>query len=166
MVSWKRLLATGASAAGMMLISPVLPAAAQEHPPPIFACGGQITIEVLKDTTNFKELDFGFQTAGNAVLRVSDGDSSVLLRLPGRARVTFDPETGTSTQSLTGQTLLVPFTEEQRAAIEAAGLPELALIKGRVVITEEFNPETGEPISAQVVSHTPNVTDVCALLDE
>ena len=141
-------------------------AAAAEELPTFDACGGAVTLEVVKDTTRFHERPDGFSLTGNAVVRLSDADSSVTIRVPGRLVLTEDPDTRVRTLVLSGQNLLLPETPGQAAAFAAAGLPEIPLIEGRVVLTERFDPRTGVvvPFSERVVSYTPNVTDVCALL--
>jgi len=63
----------------------------------------------------------------------------------------------------TGRTLLIPTFPFQAEAIARAGLPELPLISGRVVINETFDPVTGAPI-AEILSVKGRVVDVCELL--
>ena len=160
----RRLLAAVLSAP--LALAAVGPASAAEHAGfSIQACGTSVTLELIKDTTRFKEREFRFQASGNAVVRASDGDSSVDIRVPGRVAITDDVETGVRTIVLTGSTLLLPETPGQAAALAAAGLPRLALIKGRVVLTERIDAQgMAVPGSERVVRFTPNVTDVCALL--
>ncbi len=101
-----------------------------------------------------------------SALRFADMDSSVDLRLPGRIRVIDDPATGVRTIVLTGRSLLFPETPGQEDALEQAGLPELPVILGRVVLTERVDPQSGAAIpgTEEVVSYTPNVTSLCTLL--
>jgi hypothetical protein len=163
----RRLLLTAALAAPLVLgFAPS--AAAEEGPPPVQACGGSITLEIVEDTTRFHERADGFSVTGNGIAQLSDADSSVTIRIPGRVSFSEDPDTGVRTIVLTGHNLLLPETEGQAAAFAAVGLPEIVLIQGRVVVQEEFDPETGEtvPGSERVLSYTPHVTDVCALLAE
>ena len=157
---------TALALASVALMLPATAAAAEETkppgPPPINACGSTLTIEEVK--ANFKERpsETGFAVSGNLVLRISDKDSSVVVRLPGRFSVEFTgPETGIVTQ--TGRTLLIPTFPFQAAAIARAGLPQLPLISGRVVINETFDPITGAPV-ADILSVDGHVTDVCELL--
>ena len=144
------------------------PAQAQDIAFTVDACGTRIGVEFLNDTTHAKEHKFGFQIVGNADARLYDlnggEDSFVDIRIPGRVRVTFDPETNTQTIVLSGSNLLVPETPGQAAAFAAAGLPEVSLIKGRVVVQEQIGPKGPIEGTQRVVSYTPNVTDVCALL--
>ncbi|PWW21461.1 hypothetical protein JD79_00593 [Geodermatophilus normandii] len=148
------------------------PAQAQEIDVTFEACGTTIGVEVLQDTTRFVEREFGFQLVGNSVVRLHDleagQDSSVDIHIPGRLVLTVDPRTNTQTIVLSGANLLYPETPGQAAALAAAGLPEVSLVRGRVVIEERVDPETGMPVefSQRVVSYTPHVTDVCALLPE
>jgi len=140
-------------------------------PPPMpELCGGVLDIELIVDRTKFKPLENGFQQQGQAIVRISDEDSSVDIRVPGRLVLTEDLGTGLRTIVLSGQNLLVPVTEGQLDAQREAGLPDLALVKGRVVLTEQITAGGAEgpavPGSERVVSFTKNVTDVCALLDE
>jgi len=142
------------------------PSAAAAEPLPTFdACGGTVTLEFIKDTTRFHGAPDGFSVTGNGIVRLSDADSSVVIRIPGRVRFTDDLEAGVRTIVLSGHNLLLPETPGQAAAFAAAGLPEIVLIKGRVVVTERIREDGSTvPGSERVVSHTPNVTDVCALL--
>jgi hypothetical protein len=148
------------------------PAQAQDIVATFDACGTTIGVAFPQDTTRLIEREFGFQVVGNSVARLYDlnagEDSYVDLNLPGRLLLTVDPETNTQTIVLSGSTLLFPETPGQAAAFAAAGLPEASLIKGRVVVEERVDPETGVAVefSQRVVSYTPNVTDICALLPE
>jgi hypothetical protein len=159
----RRLLAVALSAP--LALSFASPAAADEGPPPLSlsACGGTVTLEQVVDTTRLIETRAGIQIVGNGVVRLSDEDSAIDVRIPGRVSFSSDPETGVTRIVLTGQTLLIPDTEALRTALADADLPEIALIKGRVVILETFDEETGT-VTDQIVSATPRVTDVCELL--
>jgi hypothetical protein len=162
----RKLAAVGLSAP--LALAVAAPAQAQDIEFTFNACGTTIGFETLKDTTRFLERGFGFQVVGNAVVRLYDlnggEDSFVDIRIPGRAAFTVDPETNIQTIVLTGSTLLFPDQPGQAEAFEAAGLPEVSLIKGRVVITEQLGPEGPIEGTQQVVSYTPNVTDLCAEL--
>lgn len=154
--------------AGALVAAPA--AYADEHdsagPAQLAGCGTTLTVTELKNNARFKERASGFQGTGDLVLRISDADSSVDLRLAGRIRLSDDPATGVRTIVLTGRILLVPETPGQEAAIQRAGLPELPVIIGRVVLTERFDPRTGAtlPGTEEVVSSTPKVTSLCTLL--
>ena len=148
------------------------PALADSHeepppsPPPPALCGGAVEVELLRDRTRFKPLENGFQQQGSLRLRVSDKDSSVELNLPGRLRLADDPQSGVRTIVLSGRNLLLPATDGELAAVRRAGLPDIALVTGRVVLTEGIKPDGSiVPGSERVESFTPRVTDVCALLD-
>ena len=133
-------------------------------PPPIDACGSMLTIEELKAQVNEHPIASGFVFTGNVVLRISDEDSSVVVRIPGRVIGEF---TGTdSTITNTGHTLLIsdPALPFQAEALAEAGLPEVPLIIGRVVIHETLDPMTGMPVDAEIDSVTGRVIDVCELL--
>jgi flagellar basal body rod protein FlgG len=135
-------------------------AAAQETepppgPPPINACGTTLKVQVLKEDFQRRETKTGFALSGNLVLRISDEDSSVVVRQSGRFSVKLT-ETG-ATVTNTGRTLLDnPGLAE---AIEEAGLPELPLIIGRVVIEDNL-----EGTAPEIVSVKGRVIDVCELL--
>jgi hypothetical protein len=158
----RRLLAVALAAPLALLFAS--PATADQGPPPrpLDACGGTVTVETIVDTTRFIETKSGFQIVGNGVVRLSDQNSSADIRIPGRVSFSGD-ETGTRIV-LTGRNLLIPDTESLRAALADAGLPDIALITGRVVILETFDEETGT-VTDRIVSATPKVTDVCALLN-
>ena len=148
------------------------PALADSHeepppsPPPPALCGGAVRVELLRDRTRFKPFENGFQQQGSLRLRVSDEDSSVELNLPGRLRLADDPQSGVRTIVLSGRNLLLPATDGELAAVRRAGLPDIALVTGRVVLTEGIKPDGSiVPGSERVESFTPRVTDVCALLD-
>jgi hypothetical protein len=161
----RRLLA--AALAAPLALAVATPASAEPVPPPPLPpmCDGEVlTIEFVRDTSRFHPREFGFSVTGNGIVRLSDGDSSVDVRVPGRLSITDDPEAGTLTFVLSGRNLLFAETPAQREALEAAGLPEIALITGRVVIVSTFDPEE-ETVSEEIVSFTPHVVDVCALLD-
>lgn len=141
-------------------------AAAQETepppgPPPINACGTVLEVEELKANINERSSETGFALTGNLVLRISDEDSSVVVRLPGRFSVKFT-ETGATVTS-TGRTLLVPVDPALAAAIARAGLPELPLIIGRLVIKDTLD-ANGMPIASEITSINGRVIDVCELL--
>jgi hypothetical protein len=149
------------------------PALADEPPPPpppppsaVELCGTPVDIRVVRDDSRFRERDRGFQVQGFLSVEVSDADSSVVLTAPGRIRVTEDRATGRRTLVLTGRNLLLPDLELERDALRAAGLPDIPLITGRVVLEETFDPATGETLTGRVVSVAGSVTDVCALLAE
>ena len=57
----------------------------------------------------------------------------------------------------------MPDTESLRTALADAGLPDIALVTGRVVVLETFDEATGT-VTDRIVSASPHVTDVCALL--
>ena len=138
-----------------------------EVPPPFTspACGG-VTIEITRFDLNFKERESSFMATGIATFRVSDEDSSVELSAPGRFQVTTDPATGVATIVSTGRTLLFPETSSQQETLRDRFGSDLVLVNGRIVITERVDPATGMPVpgSERIVSSTPKVTDVCALL--
>jgi hypothetical protein len=157
----RRLLAVALAAP--LALSFASPAVADEAPPPILGCGGGVSVEPIVDTTRFIETKSGLQIVGNGVARVSDGDSSVDVQIPGRASFSLDPATGATRIVLSGQILLIPDTESLATALADAGLPEIALVTGRVVILQTFDEATGT-FTAEIVSATPHVTDVCALL--
>jgi hypothetical protein len=152
------------TSAALMLLTTASPAAAEEHEFTINACGSVLTAEELKAQINEQPGEAGFAFSGNVVLRLSDEDSSVVLRLPGRLNVEF---TGTSEiVTQTGRTLLFadpefPLIAEAHAL---AGLPALALISGKVMYTFTFDPVTGEPTSLEFTSVKGRVVDVCELL--
>lgn len=164
----RRTVVVAGAVAGVLCAAPAAYADGHEPagPPPIRACGSEIEVTELRNDVRFEERAFGFQLTGNAVLRFSDADSSVDLRIPGRLRLTDDPATGVRTIVLTGRNLLVPESPGQDAAIRRAGLPELPVIPGRVVLRERFDPQTGatRPGTEEVVSYTGNVTSLCTLL--
>ncbi len=155
------------TSAALMLTAPTATAQETEPPPEQFgieACGSMLTFEELKANFNERGTKRGFAVSGNVVLRISDDDSSIVVRLPGRFSLEFTATGGIATN--TGRTLLVPdpnlpFLAE---AIAEAGLPELPLIIGRVVTTDTVDPETGELIAAEVTSVKGRVIDVCELL--
>jgi hypothetical protein len=152
------------TSAALMLLTTASPAAAEEHAYTINACGSVLTIEELKAQINEQPGEAGFAMSGNVVLRLSDEDSSVVLRLPGRLNVEFTDAGDIVTQ--TGRTLLsadpaYPFMGEAHAL---AGLPEMALISGQLVYTYTFDPVTGEPTSLSIDSVKGRVIDVCELL--
>lgn len=159
---------TALAIASAALILPATVAAAEEtepptEPPTITACGSTLTVEELKANFNERLGETGFAVSGNLVLSISDEDSSVVVRLPGRITGEFTETSGLITQ--TGRTLLVPdpafpFLAE---AIARAGLPELPVIDGRVVFTETYDPVTGAP-TVEVTSFNGHVTDLCELL--
>ena len=140
-------------------------AAAQEHePPPLKACGSELTIELVKENSKRRDGETSFAVSGNVVLRISDEDSSVVVRLPGRVSGKATETGGIVTQ--TGRIMLfpdpeLPFVAE---AIARAGLPELPLIIGKVVIEDTFDPEIGEFIDSEILSVNGRVIDVCELL--
>jgi hypothetical protein len=148
-----------------LAVAVAAPAQAQTIDFTVDACGTTVGVETLVDTTRFLEKKSGFQVVGNAVVRLHDleGDASVDIRIPGRVRFTVD-EDGVQTIVLSGHNLLLPETPGQAAAFELAGLPEISLIKGRVVLRERLGEQGPIEGSQRVVRHTPNVTDVCALL--
>lgn len=135
-------------------------AAAQETeplpgPPPINACDTSLEVEVLKEVFQRRDTGTGFTTSGTLVLRISDDDSSVVVRQSGRFSVRLS-ETGAAVTN-TGRTLLDnPGLVD---AIEEAGLPGLPLIIGRVVIEDNL-----EGTSPEIVSIRGRVIDVCELL--
>lgn len=147
------------TSAALMLTA--MPAAAQETepppgPPPLNACGTTLKVEEVKVNIHRRETKTGFALSGNFVLRISDEDSSVVVRVPGHVSVKIT-ETG-ATITNTGRTLLIgdPALAE---AIEEAGLPELPLIIGRVVIEDNL-----EGTAPEIVSVKGRVIDVCELL--
>ena len=155
-----------AAALAVPLLLGFAPSAAAAEPLPTYdACGGSVTLEFLRDTTRFHAAPDGFAVTGNGIVRLSDADSSVDIRIPGRVRFSDDPDAGTRRIVLSGHILSLPATPGQAAAFAAAGLPGISLIKGRAVVTERILGDGSTvPGSERVVSHTPNVTDVCALL--
>lgn len=161
--SMRRLLAVALAAP--LALSFASSASADEGPPPssVHACGGTVTVETLVDTTRFVETKSGFQIVGNGVVRLSDEDSSVDIRIPGRVSFGPDAATGGTRIVLSGRDLLIPDTKSLAAALADAGLPDIALITGRVVVVETFDEQTGT-VTDRIVSATPHVTDVCALL--
>jgi len=160
---------TAFALASAALMLPATAAAAQETepppgPPPINACGSMLTVEELRFKINERSGETSYAASGNVVLRISDEDSSVVVRLPGRVSVELTETSRTLTN--TGRTLLipdpaVPFVAE---SIARAGLPELPLISGRVVIRETLDPATGLAIAGDIVSVRGRVVDVCELL--
>lgn len=159
-----RCLLAVASAAPLAL-SFASPAVADDGPPgnSVPACGGTVTVETIVDTTRFIETKSGVEIVGNCAVGLSDENSSVDIRIPGRESFSADPS-GATRIVLSGQNLLVPDTESLRQALADAGLPDIALISGRVVILETFDEKTGT-VTDRIVSATPKVTDVCALLN-
>jgi len=156
----RRLLAVALAAP--LALSVAAPAAAEVGPPPVPACGGTVSVQTIVDTTQFVETKSGFQIVGNGVVRLSDQNSSVDVRIPGRVSFSTD-KTGATRIVLTGRNLLVPDTESLRTALADAGLPDIALVTGRVVVLETFDEATGT-VTDRIVSASPHVTDVCALL--
>lgn len=139
--------------AAALMLTTASPAAADEHEFTINACDSVLTFEELKTVFNEKPSETGFSISGNYVLRISDEDSSVVLRVPGRISVETTGNIDTVTQ--TGRSLLFP---------DQAGFPEVALIVGKVVEEVTFDPVTGEGISAEITSVKGRVVDVCELL--
>ncbi len=143
-------------------------AAATEHEPPeplvITACDGEVTIEVINDNIKVREGEASFAVTGNFVFRISDEDSSVVVRVPGRVSGRLTETGGIITNY--GRTLLIPDPNFPflAAAIAEAGLPELPLIIGKVVITDTFNAEDGF-IASEITRINGRVVDVCELLD-
>ena len=157
-----------ALASAAIMFTPTAAAAEETEPPtgppPIIACGSTLTVEEVNAHFNDRSDESGFAFSGNLVLRISDADSSVVVRLPGHFVVEFT-ETGNTVTNI-GRTLVfpdpsVPFVAE---AIAQAGLPELPLITGRVVIEETVDPVTGDLIGFEITSFTGHVVDVCELL--
>ena len=151
------------------LMLPATAAAAQEpepplEMPPIELCGSTLTIEVLEDGTNERHDETSFAVSGNSVLRISDEDSSVVVHLPGHVSGEATETGGIVTE--TGHSLLIANPEYpfQAEAIARAGLPELPLIIGRVVITETSDPVTGAGTGYEITSVKGRVIDVCELL--
>lgn len=128
-------------------------------------CGGSITITELKNNAkqNFEGDEFGFEerVRGNIVARIDSGDRSVVVRLPGLARITADEDSFTFLG--TGRTLFIPVAEEQFESQRRAGLPDLALVIGRVEATTTFDPSTGEAV--EEITYNGKVVDVCDLLE-
>ena len=157
-----------ALASAALMLSASAAAAQETEPPPelppIEACGSTVTIEVLKAELNERLGETSFAVSGNFVLRISDEDSSVVVRTPGRVTGEETETGGILTQ--TGRTLLVanPEFPFQAEAIARAGLPELPLIIGKVVITDTFDPVTGAPTGQEITSVKGRVIDVCELL--
>ncbi len=147
------------TSAALMLMATT--AAAQETepppgPPPINACGTTpLMVEEVKVNINQRENETGFGASGVFVLRISDEDSSVVVRQSGSFSVKLTESGATVTNN--GRTLLIPNDPALAEAIEEAGLPELPLIIGRVVI------EDG-PNGPEIVSVKGRVIDVCELL--
>lgn len=146
------------TSAALMLTA--TPAAAQETepppgPPPINACGTTLKVEEVKSVFQRRETKTGFALSGTLVLRISDEDSSVVVRQSGRFSVKLT-ETG-ATVAYSGRTLLDnPGLAE---AVKEAGLPELPLIIGRVVIEDNL-----KGTAPKIVSVKGRVVDVCELL--
>ena len=85
------------------------------------------------------------------------------LHVPGRVRFGAGDSPQDARITLTGRTVLLPDTQVVvREAFREAGLPDIALITGRVVIDETYNDE-GELTDVDI-SYRGRVTDVCALL--
>jgi hypothetical protein len=138
-------------------------------------CGGSITLTVTKNNvkTSFAPGESGFTDflRGNFVVEVvlDDGGPetrSVVLRTPGQVRVTGTEDR--LTISSIGRTLLVlppagvPELKALRDAQLASGLPDLALVTGRVDTVLTLDPDTGLE-TAGVVTYNGKVTDVCDL---
>ena len=136
-------------------------------------CGSEITLTFIKNNLkrSFVEGESSFteRLRGNFVVEVTTSDGrSAVVRTPGLFRAT-----GTGdrvTLNSIGRTLLVlppediQEAEAQRDAQRAAGLPDLALITGRVDTVLTIDPTTGLATDA-VITYTGNVTDVCDLLE-
>ena len=152
------------TSAALMLLTTASPAAAEEHEFTINACGSVLKGEELKAQINEQPGEAGFAMSGNVVLRLSDEDSSVVLHLPGRLTVEVTDAGEIVTQ--TGRTLLSadPAYPFQAEAFAQAGLPELALISGRVVQKVTIDPVTDEPTALEITSVKGRVVDVCELL--
>ena len=136
-------------------------------------CGSQITLTFIKNNLkrSFAEGESGFteRLRGNFVVEVTTSDGrSAVVRTPGLFRATGTEDS--VTLNSIGRTLLVlppediPEAQAQRDAQRAAGLPDLALITGRVDTVLSINPTTGLATDA-VITYTGNVTDVCDLLE-
>ncbi len=157
-----RLLAVAAGVTACVIASPS-PASAQDALPPVEPCGSTLVATVVKDTTNTREHEVFGQTTGNAVVELTDADSTVTLNVPGRVRFGTGDRPQDARITLTGRTVLLPDTSlAVREAFREAGLPDIALITGRVVIDEAYNDE-GELTDVDI-SYRGRVTDVCALL--
>ena len=129
-------------------------------------CGGEgITLTELKNDakSSFSGDEFGFtdRIRGNLVAEISSGERSVVLRLPGQARITADEDSFTFIG--TGRTLFIPFTDEDFDAQREAGLPDLALVIGRVEDTATFDSTTGEV--EREITYNGKVVDVCDWLE-
>jgi len=97
------------------------------------------------------------------VIEVTSGDGrSAVVRVPGQVRVTGTEDMVTI--SSIGRTLLVPLLEAEREAQREAGLPDLALVTGRVDSTLTLDPITGTPIDVDIAI-TGKVIDACDLLE-
>ena len=141
------------TSAALMLLTTASPAAAEEHEFTVNLCDSVLTFEELKGVINEKLGETTYAASGNLVFRISDEDSSIVLRLPGRVSSETTGNIVTVTQH--GRNLL--FNPE-------SGLPELALIVGTVVVEVTIDPVTDEAISAETTSVKGRVVDVCELL--
>jgi hypothetical protein len=158
------------------MLTATTPAAAEPKPPeelPTFtitSCGDQtLTVEALNLPGNFRPgEDDAFSVAGNYTARITDGDSSIVLRLPGLLTGEMNDGVGTITQS--GRSLLFgdpmfPFIAEE---IEKEGLPELSVIVGKFVYENTLIPtavpDVFIPTSFDIVRIDGRVIDVCELL--
>jgi hypothetical protein len=142
------------TSAALMLLTTASPAAAEEHEFTVNACDSVLTFEELKGVINEKLGETTYAASGNLVFRISDEDSSVVVRLPGRV-----------SSETTGN--IVTVTQHGRSLVFAdaeSGLPELALIVGTVVEEVAFDLVTGDFISAEITSVKGRVVDVCELL--
>ena len=130
-------------------------------------CGG-ITITVTKNTAKVtSEADasgFTEHVRGNFVQQVTSlrTGRSVVVRTPGRVHVVGTRERVTISNS--GRTFLLAFGELQAEAHRGAGLPDVAVVSGRVVIERTLDPVTGAPVDDDI-TYTGHVTDVCELLE-
>jgi hypothetical protein len=136
-------------------------------------CGSSITLTFVENNVkrSLVEGESGFteRLRGNFVIELTTDDGrSAVLRTPGQLRIIGAGDS--VTVSSIGRTFLalpplsIPELEAQRDAQIEAGLPDLALITGRVDTAITLDPETGMEIDAEI-TYSGRVIDVCELLE-
>ena len=144
-----------------------------DQPPLVMeGCGATITFdeEVNRVRELVTETEEGLRilVKGKLLIRATTDDGRTgLLDASGPADIRLAD--GVGNVVLRGMSLLIATDEMVREAHEEAGLPELALVKGRVQIRDVFDEESGELISTEFVSLPRpgrRIVDVCTLLED
>ncbi len=154
---------------------PLPPEYYEQAPIDVQACGDTIQIEYgdvreveLRETVQ-PDGSIVAEYRGEATLdltRVSDGAKIDELDIGGPGTEVFSPDGTQITNTLYGKSLAFAADETAQAALDEAGLPDLAYWKkGSATIQITINPETGEILSEEWIDIDARIIDLCQWFD-